>query len=99
MIKSRELSEPTSCINKSQDDEMVFVLCARDPLAADLVRIWANQREVRGGKPEKVAEARAAADAMDTWRAAHAPTTGNPQPEVRRHSDEFPGDDDEAAFM
>lgn len=72
MIKSKELSDPSSCINKSQEDEMVFVLCARDRHAPAAVRGWADDYERDGGRPEKAAEARAAADAMDAWRKEHA---------------------------
>jgi hypothetical protein len=100
MIKSKEISDPSSCLNRSEDDEMVFVLCARDPVAPDLVRIWANCRDGNGGKPEKVQEARECADAMERWRAERekhddsAAPSGDPQPEVRGSSEPGPGDDD-----
>lgn len=72
MIKSEELTNPKSCINQSQDDEMVFVLCARDPSAPAAVREWARQYQARGGRPEKVAEALQAAKRMEEWREARA---------------------------
>jgi len=72
VIKSEELKNPKSCINQSQDDEMVFVLCARDPSAPAAVREWAKQYQQRGGRPEKVAEALQAATRMEEWRAARA---------------------------
>jgi hypothetical protein len=31
MIKNLELTNPDSCLNKAADDEMVFVLRAKDP--------------------------------------------------------------------
>lgn len=68
MRKSEELSNPNSCINKSQDGEWLFVLCARDRHAPAAVRKWADEYEAGGGRPEKVAEARACADKMDAWR-------------------------------
>ena len=64
------------CLGKSADDEPVFVLCARDPLAANLVRDWADDYErfhVRNGtytieRKQKVTDARRASLAMDEWR-------------------------------
>lgn len=68
MRKSDELSNPGSCINKSKEDEWVFVLTARDPHAPAAVRKWADDYERAGGKAPKVAEARACADKMEAWR-------------------------------
>lgn len=65
MIKSEELSNPKSCINQSRPDEMVFVLTARDKLGPIGVRAWADAYEAAGGRPEKVAEARACAAKME----------------------------------
>lgn len=56
-------------LGRSADDEPVFVLCARDPLAASFVRQWAFQYEFSGGRPAKVAEALALANQMEAWRA------------------------------
>lgn len=44
MLKRDELSQPDSCLNKAGDDELIFVLLARDPAAADTVRYWAARR-------------------------------------------------------
>jgi len=41
MLKHLEISNPTSCLNQSQPDEPVFVICGRDPLAAEIIREWA----------------------------------------------------------
>ena len=69
MIKHLELSTPTSCLNKAAQDEPVFVLRAKDPLAARIVRIWATLAEDGGfHEPRRTAEARQLADAMDAWR-------------------------------
>lgn len=46
---------------------MVFVLRAKDPVAAQTIRHWAAMAE-GVHEPERIAEARAAADAMDLWR-------------------------------
>jgi hypothetical protein len=54
-------------LNNARDDEPIFVLRAQDSLAADLVRQWASTAERAGCGMEKVAEARAVADAMDRW--------------------------------
>ena len=69
MRKIDELEQPTSCLNKSRPDELVFVLCARDPLAASAVEFWANNAEQTGLHSEgKIAEARACARMMRVWR-------------------------------
>lgn len=57
------------CYENAGPDEPMFILLARDPDAPALVREWARIREARGYKAEKVAEARACADSMETWRA------------------------------
>ena len=50
-------------------DEPRFVLLARDPQAADLVRIWAEGRDfLHGSDDPKVAEALACAYAIEQWR-------------------------------
>lgn len=58
------------CLGRSADDEPVFVLCARDPLAANLVRAWAFKYEmVRGAEARAtVEEALLVAELMDLWR-------------------------------
>lgn len=64
------------CLGRSAADEPVFVLCARDVLAGDIVREWADRVEVRavgssgltGKRRQKIATARREAVAMDTWR-------------------------------
>lgn len=55
------------CYANAEPDEPVFVLLGRDPMASALVEFWATTRELRGEDPEKVAEARACADAMAAW--------------------------------
>ena len=49
MLKVREIRDPTSCLNKAEDDELIFVLLERDPCAPYAVRSWADER-VRIGK-------------------------------------------------
>lgn len=48
MIKSKELADPNSCLNRAGDDEMIFVLLARDVAAPHAIREWALERIVRG---------------------------------------------------
>lgn len=67
MVKFLELSDPTSCINKAASDEPVFVLRAKDPVAAMIVRKWAAYSEGIH-EPEKNTEALRLADQMDAWR-------------------------------
>jgi hypothetical protein len=66
---------PNSCYAKAKPDEPMFVLLARDPLASELVRWWAECRaahtEPRDMK--KISEALDCADAMEKWRLANPP--------------------------
>ena len=55
------------CYDDAHPDEPMFVLLGRDPAAGSLVRLWARRRELSGESPDKVAEARTCADAMDAW--------------------------------
>lgn len=49
MLKKIELESPDSRVNKAIDNEMVFVLLARDPAAPMAIRAWMEER-VRLGK-------------------------------------------------
>jgi len=49
VIKLQELSDPNSCLNRAKDDELLFVLLARDPAAPWAIRAWIDER-VRLGK-------------------------------------------------
>lgn len=65
--------------NKSPDanpdvppDEPFFILRARDPQAADLVRLWAEGRDfLQGSADPDIAAARQCADAMAQWCVRH----------------------------
>ncbi len=64
------------CYENAEDDEPMFVLLARDPMASALVRLWARAYEQRHhadlNKAErKHAEALNCADAMDRWKEDH----------------------------
>jgi len=49
MIKSEELTNPKSCMNRALDYEMTFVLLGRDPAAPVAIRAWVAER-IRLGK-------------------------------------------------
>lgn len=59
------------CFQKAEDDEPLFTLLARDPLAPFLVRLWGALRETRG--EEGAGDARVTAHEMDTWRKERRP--------------------------
>ena len=70
MKKMEEITDPSSCINKAENDEPVFVLRANDPLAAVMVDHWANQAEgTRMHEDWKIKEAHQLAQEMRRWRA------------------------------
>lgn len=58
------------CYHSAEDDEPMFVLLARDPMAPALVHLWAMARQ-QAAKSEKdlakVQEARDCAYAMAVW--------------------------------
>ena len=62
------------CYDKIGDDEPFFVLRAKDPSAARLVRQWAadyHNGDYREHEPidwDKYCEAEKCADAMDSWQ-------------------------------
>lgn len=68
MKKRDEIADPNSCFNKARDDEIVFVLLARDEATADTIRYWANKR-VKLGKnrftDEQIVKARKTADVIE----------------------------------
>ncbi len=68
MIKREELAKPASCLNKASDDEMLFILLARDPAAPATIRFWIKER-IRLNKNHhddaKIIEAEQCAQAME----------------------------------
>ena len=55
------------CYAKAADDEPLFVLRAKDPLAPQLVEAWADRAELEGVELAKIQEARVCADDMREW--------------------------------
>lgn len=49
MIKREELTNPKSCMSRAHDEEMTFVLLARDAAAPVAIRAWVAER-LRLGK-------------------------------------------------
>lgn len=75
MKKADELRSNTSCLNKAANDEPLFVLRAKDPVAPMTVRLWASMAEGIH-EQEKIDEAIATADQMERWK------IGSESPEV-----------------
>lgn len=67
MIKRKELSDPNSCINRAEDDEPVFVLRAKDPIASQVVLYWCKLA-YRIHEEEKIREADDLAIDMDDYQ-------------------------------
>ena len=66
--KKKLLEDPGSCLNKSTERELVFLLAERDPVAAETIDFWANRRVARGidaPDDEKIKTAAAVAEMMD----------------------------------
>jgi hypothetical protein len=55
------------CYANADQDEPMFVLLGRDPMAGMLIRAWAELREDAGEDPMKLAEARECAESCDRW--------------------------------
>jgi hypothetical protein len=55
-------------LGRTQDDEPIFVMTGRDPIAPLRVDAWATLAEAHGFH-EKAAAARLVADRMRSWRA------------------------------
>lgn len=72
MLKRLELLAPDSCLNKAGPDEPVFVLRAKDKVAAMAVRHWATMA-VGTHDAKKIAEALKWAEDADAWRAQNTP--------------------------
>lgn len=66
VTKIEQLKNPDSCLNKAGAEEPVFVLRAKDPVAAMAVRHWATMA-AGTHEAEKIASAQKVAAAMDAW--------------------------------
>lgn len=73
MLKTDEVTDPNSCLNRADDDEPIFVLLARDASAPGTVRAWVEKRIGSGkNRPDdpQMVSALAEADRMERWAAA-----------------------------
>jgi len=73
MIKRDEIFDLTSCLNKAADDEPVFVLRAKDPVAISTILFWINRRIEDGcnkAGDAKTTEAMELLNQMIRWRDA-----------------------------
>lgn len=98
MTKKQEMElalRGEGCLGRSADDEPVFILTGRDPVAAAVVLEWADRREALGlNTPEeraKIAEARAHAFRMHAW--PKHPKFAPPPPRRGDGMNEEPEDD------
>ena len=44
MRKRKEVTDPKSCLNRAFEDELIFVLLARDPAAPVAIQAWIEKR-------------------------------------------------------
>lgn len=73
-LKFEERQDEKSCWNKAKETEPLFILRAQDMIAPGLVIQWANRAAKNNVPAEKVAEARAIAEAMEKWPNRRMPT-------------------------
>lgn len=52
---------------RAEDDEPVFPLLGRDPMAGILIRLWAHLRQEAGEDPAKIEEALHVAASCEQW--------------------------------
>lgn len=81
-IKRDEVADPNSCLNHAADDEPIFVLRAKDPLAAKLVEDWAARALLASLHEDKHQAAFRFAQAMRAWRKKNFPEAP-PEPEIK----------------
>lgn len=72
MLKSQEINDPLSCLNRAEDDEPVFVLRAKDPLATIAVSFWVGQAEGLGLHTDRIQEAWEWVDKAEVWKENYA---------------------------
>jgi hypothetical protein len=66
------LAEGKGCLGRAGGDEPIFVLRAKDPAAAVVVRLWFQLvSSFAMHEPEKRREALELADRMEAWRNDH----------------------------
>lgn len=83
MLKKLELSTPTSCLNKAAPDEPIFVLRAKDPLAAITIQHWITMATGIHESP-KLDEAHELSMKMLDWRKQNYPEPPKSAPKVEQ---------------
>jgi len=71
MRKQAEIKESQSCLSKARDNEMIFVLLARDIAAPFAIREWCKHRIILGlnaREDTKIQEALRCAEVMEQER-------------------------------
>lgn len=75
MIKSKEVSDPNSCLNRAADDEPIFVLRAHDVTMPAAIDAWIDYR-IKAGKnmpnDPQIVEATRLAHQAEEWRLREA---------------------------
>ena len=74
MMGTKNNPAPFDCYANAEPDEPMFVLLARDPAAAGLVRGWVYARMAQGlnrRDDPQITEALDCAAAMEAWREAN----------------------------
>jgi len=96
MKKSKELTDQKSCMSRAKDDEMVFVLLARDWASPATIRFWIAER-IRIGKNKpgdpQIIEAEKCAEAMEEDDVLTCPVCllGIREPTSLKEGDPCPG--------
>lgn len=80
-LKRDEIADPNSCLNRAAEDEPIFVLRAKDPLAAKMVEDWAARAVLAGLHQDKAQGAFRYAQAIRAWRKQRFPD-GLAEPEI-----------------
>lgn len=70
--KLREIQDPNSCLNRSANDEPVFVLVGRDKTAPDAIEAWCDLAKAAGAPEEKIKQGLRDARLMREWQEANA---------------------------
>lgn len=71
MKKKDEVAAKASCLNRAEDDEMIFVLLGRDLSAPVAIRAWCENRVMNGDnkwEDAQITEALKCADEMVLYR-------------------------------
>lgn len=71
MIRSKEIADVNSCLNRSREDEPLFILCGRDESAPAAIEAWIKGRLATGKNQPMDEQILEAHDAVKAMRAYH----------------------------